>query len=184
MKVFVVTGASSSGKTTLIEHLRERGFPVAHEVARRILAEGALHPRKNPAAFQEETVRRQLTEEEALRAQGGEIGFLDRGLYDIAAFCKHFNVQNPPAALERGADYGAAFILESLPQFEHDGVRIESGTEEATHIKNLIVDEYKKRGVPCVRVPLLPPAERAEFVLQWAHGNRSIENTEEIRRMA
>lgn len=67
MEMYVITGSSSCGKTTLIEHLEKRGFPTSQEAARSILEEGMLHPLKDPVLFQNELVRRHFLEEERIK---------------------------------------------------------------------------------------------------------------------
>ena len=166
MKIFVITGPSSCGKTTTVNHLAKLGYPVLHEVAREIILEGQLHPRT--AAFQEELAKRHFAAETATRAQNHKIVFLDRGLYDNAAFCRHFGITQLPIALQAGMHYDAVFALESLHNFEQDGVRVESGREEAIAISNLIKEEYDKRGVQHIAVPALSVAERVDFILKHA----------------
>ncbi len=165
MKICVITGPSSSGKTTVARILHERGFPVSEEPARSIIAEGALHPARDDIAFQEEVARRQLAEERRVRAARAPAAFLDRGVYDQFAFCAHFGVPVPAAVRESALAYDAAFILDALPEFEADGVRIEKDKAEAAAIGERIAAEYRARGVPCVRVPRMSPAERADFIL-------------------
>jgi len=167
MEMYVITGSSSCGKTALIEHLRERGFPTSQEAARDILEEGMLHPLKDPVLFQNELVRRHFLEEERIKNLNEEVGFLDRGMCDHVVFCRHFGLAELPTELNRKPSYKAAFILEALPNFENDGVRIEKDLAEALRIKDLIVKEYEGRGIPCVSVPVMPVEARAEAVLDW-----------------
>lgn len=42
LKKIVLTGGPCCGKTTLIEELNKRGYPVLHETAREVLNEGKL----------------------------------------------------------------------------------------------------------------------------------------------
>ena len=174
MKFYVITGPSSSGKSTLINHLSQRGFPVIKEVARSVLAERALHPSKDPYEFQNEIARRQLAEEEKARMLAGQLTFLDRGLYDQIAFCRHFGVKKLPAALMKTNSYDAAFILEPITDFEKDGIRIENNIAEAISIKDMVVEEYKKRQIPCVHIPALSVEKRADLILYWIKRHHQI----------
>lgn len=170
MEMYVITGSSSCGKTTLVEHLEKRGFPVAREGARDILAEGVLHPLKDPVLFQNELARRQFLEEERIKNLKGEAAFLDRGICDHVVFCRHFGLKELPAELKREPGYGAVFVLEALP-FEKDGIRIEKDIEEALRIKDMIVKEYRERGIPCVPIPIMPVEARADMMLSWIQNN-------------
>lgn len=166
MKVCVLTGASCCGKTTLIKHFEALGYPVIHEAAREILAEGKLHPAKNPFRFQTEVAKRHLTRENKIRRENrGEIAFLDRGLYDGLAFSRHLGLKKFPAVLSRSANYEFAFFLEALPVFEKDAIRVEADKNEALKIQKLIRKEYQKKRVPCVDVPVMSVEQRAEFIL-------------------
>lgn len=170
MEMYVITGSSSCGKTTLVEHLEKLGFPVAREGARDILAEGILHPLKDPVLFQNELARRQFLEEERVKNLNGEAAFLDRGIYDHVIFCRHFGVTELPPELKREPGYGAVFVLDSLP-FENDGIRIEKDIEEALRFKDAIVKEYEVRGIPCVPIPVMPVEARADMMLDWIKNN-------------
>jgi predicted ATPase len=166
MRTFVVTGASSCGKTTLINELAKRGHPVLHEVARELIAEGKLAPRT--AAFQNELAARHLAREVALRETFAPFCFLDRGAYDNSAFCRHFGFNEPAAIAAQDHAYDAVFVLDSLGDFQSDGVRIESGLAEALAIRDLIRAEYERRGIPRITVPAMSLEERADFILKYA----------------
>lgn len=170
MEMYVITGSSSCGKTTLIEHLEKKGFPVAREAARDILKEGNLHPLKDPILFQNELAKRQFLEEERVKNLKMEAAFLDRGICDHVVFCHHFGVTELPPELKREPRYGAVFVLDALP-FENDGIRIEKDINEALRIKDMIVKEYKARGIPCVSIPVMPVEARADMMLTWIQNN-------------
>ena len=164
MKIYVVTGASSCGKTTIIDRLAKMGFAVMHEAARELIREGKIRPRT--VQFQEELAKRHLAREQAVRASGANIAFLDRGIYDNRAFCKHYGFSEIPKILKTEPAYDAAFFLNSLASFENDGLRVESGIEEALAVKNLIFEEYSRRGIPCVNVPAMNVENRVSFILK------------------
>lgn len=168
MRACVITGASSSGKTTIINYLDKLGFAVMHEVARDVLEEGHLHPHKNIYDFQEEVAKRHIAKEEELRSNyDNKIVFFDRGIYDNIAFCRYFGMKRLPKPLNKNIHYDTVFVLDQLDSFEHDGTRIEKDFKEALDIKKMIVNEYKKRGIECVNVPIMPTGERVNFILNY-----------------
>ena len=175
MKTFVVTGASSCGKTTIIKKLGELGCLVLHEVARDLIAEGQLLPRTT--AFQEELAKRHLDRETHLASSGMELAFLDRGIYDVGAFSRHFGDPVPQAVATSGKNYDAVFFLESLDQFHNDGIRIESDMSEALNIRDLIRNEYETRGIKCIDVPKMGIDERASFILRHAQSTIASQDT-------
>ncbi|TRZ53238.1 hypothetical protein D4R99_01200 [bacterium] len=166
MKTYVITGPSSSGKSTLIEHLQKQGFFVVTEVARGVLTEGIFHPSRDPFLYQQEIARRQMEAEEKMREANADIVFLDRGFYDQIAYCRHAGLAELPPEILLDARYDGVFVLEMLPNFQSDGVRIENGAEEARHLNEMTLKEYEKRGIPCVRVPATPVSERADFIIR------------------
>lgn len=173
MKMYIITGASSSGKTTTIKALGTRGFPVMHEAARAVLKEKKLHPSTTPLQFQEEVARRHYAAEKKIRAvQKNSIIFLDRGMYDNIAFCNYFGVKKIPSLLQKKWHYDTAFFLESLPIFKKDSIRIEKDLEEASYITGLIRQEYSKRNIPCITVPFMSIEKRIQFILRRVDKNR------------
>lgn len=163
MKVFVITGASSSGKTTIIQHLEKLGFPIMHEIARDVIKEGF---RSGTPEAQIEIVNRHLAKELEIRAEKHDVVFLDRGLYDTAAYCKYFNL-TPPDALGTKLHYDTIFALEPLGRLEKDGVRIEKDLDETLALGNLVIKEYNERNIPCINVPAMSVEERVKFILKY-----------------
>lgn len=169
MKTYVITGPSSSGKSTLVEYLGQQGFFVVKEVARGVLEEGIFHPSRDPYLFQQEIARRQTIEEEKMRKTDADIVFLDRGFYDQIAYCRQAGVSKLPPEIQLDAHYDGVFILEMLPNFEIDGIRVEKDANEALHLHQITQKEYEKRGIPCIHVPVIPVSERSNFVIQYAN---------------
>lgn len=149
----VLTGGPSSGKTTLIKTLEERGYSVIHEVARKV-----IEKRKHiPLSKNEWIIRQKLIYQEQLKGEsnysGKEILFLDRGAPDIIAYSKYFLGYIP---FEIGQfNYHQIFQLERLP-FVDDGLRVESGDKEAQIIHEKILSTYNERGYSPIHVPVFP----------------------------
>jgi len=61
--------------------------------------------------------------------------------------------------------YNKVFCLERLP-FKDDGLRIESGEEEARRVHNLILEEYKNAGYNLIGVPVMSVDERVNYILE------------------
>jgi len=166
MRIYVITGPSSCGKSTLIEHLRGRGFFVVREAARSVLIEGVFHPSRDPYLFQQEIARRQAKEEEKMRRLKIDIAFLDRGFHDQIAYCRHTGIAQLPPEIQTNAHYDGVFILEKLPHFVLDGVRVEEDEDEAMHIHKMTAQEYKKRGIPSLFIPAVSVSERADIIIK------------------
>ena len=171
----VITGASCSGKTTLIEMLAANGFRTVPEVGRkyfeRELAKGRLieEIRADPAAFTPKIYELMLAHERGLRAS--EITFLDRALPDGFAFYRIAGL-NPNQILPDCFQhrYACVFLLKRLP-YLRDGVRV-ADDETAAYLESWIDRDYRALGYEVIRVPVLSPEERLAFVLRKlsAHG--------------
>jgi predicted ATPase len=59
--------------------------------------------------------------------------------------------------------YAGVFLLEELENYETDSVRKED-RKTARRIQELLEKVYTRLGYSIIRVPALPPRERAEFV--------------------
>jgi len=116
----VITGASCSGKTTLIDQLGEKGFQTRPEVARqyfeRELTKGRTidEIREDRATFTCQIFDMWVKLESGLRIT--EVTFLDRGLPDIFAFYR-FAGLNPNELLSDCFQhrYASVFLLNRLP---------------------------------------------------------------------
>jgi predicted ATPase len=168
MKKIVITGGPSIGKTTVIELLASRGYKTLPEVARIIIEEETIKgsdvlPGKNLQKFQQAVAERQL----AIEAQAeGDIVFLDRSLVDGAGYCRYGGVVVPEAILEQGRHrYDKVFLLASLGIYVKDGVRGRT-LEDAQKIHQYIEEAYEEFGYAPIHVPVLPPEERVDYILE------------------
>lgn len=168
-----LTGAPCSGKTTVIRELERRGAPVVHETARALI-EAELkrgrtldRVRADPLDFQRRVLRRKIAGEDGLRP--GRAVFLDRGVPDSVAYFRLHGL-DPAEAFAAGERfrYRAVLLLERLP-FRRDAARNES-EPDAARLESLLVAAYEEMDYPLRRVPVLPVAERVDFVLRFARG--------------
>ncbi|GAA1784305.1 AAA family ATPase [Agromyces lapidis] len=166
---YVITGGPSSGKTTMVNLLRQRGYQTTIEHARhyidlqRLGGRTVTDIRSKQLEFQRSVLAMQLEQEAALDPD--EIVFLDRALPDSLAYYRFLDLPPDPSlseALTR-VKYRKVFLLDLLP-LAKDYARTEDA--EAQHqIQGLLLDVYEGLHLPLTRVPALPPDERVEFVL-------------------
>jgi predicted ATPase len=167
-KLFVLSGAPSSGKTTLIRELEKRGFKVVHEVAREYIEEELSKGktlekiREDELSFQREIVKRKVKIEEELPEN--EIIFLDRGIPDGIAYCELFNVESEWIKKISKNRYSKVFILEDL-DFVEDSVRIED-EETAKKIGKKIFETYLNLGYRIVYLKKESVENRIELILK------------------
>ena len=164
----VITGGACCGKTTLIDLLAERGYQTLPEIPRQYieceLAKGRTLDEIFASADDERAMKDwQRRAEDGLRA--GEVAFLDRAMPDFLWFWRLHGL-DPNEIVEECLHhrYASVFILDLLP-LELDGARIEDKTF-TVHFDECLVRDYTALGYDVIRVPVLPPKDRVEFVLE------------------
>jgi predicted ATPase len=167
---YVITGTASSGKSTLIGQLADRGFQTVPETARlyieKEMAKGrtAQEIHANGAALQRGMKDLQLEVERNIRIS--DVTFLDRGVPDFLAWYRVRGL-NPNEILTDCFHhrYASVFMLDPLP-FQPDDQRIAEIAAVAKYLDKWHTRDYQALGYNVVRVPVLPPEERLEFVLE------------------
>lgn len=165
----VITGAPSSGKTTLINLMKERGFKTSPEQARQYIemkvskGQSIEELQADKHAFERAIMFFTMASERELNPK--EDLFLDRGLPDCLPYCRVVGL-NPNEHL---ADcfqfhYASIFVLDRLP-FQHDGVRYEDDTI-ADFLHTWTLKDYQSLGYNPIQVPILPPEGRIAFILE------------------
>ncbi|WOQ69862.1 ATP-binding protein [Microbacterium limosum] len=175
----VVTGGPSSGKTTTVNLLRDRGYTTTIEHARhyidlqRITGRSTEEIRARQGEFQRAVVEMQITQERSL--DPGETVFLDRALPDSLAYYRFLGIDPAPALLDAlaGARYATVFLLDLLP-LAPDYARTEDPAAQR-RIHDLLGQVYRELGFPVVTVPALAPDARVDLILQRALADRSAE---------
>jgi len=171
MKKIVLTGGPCSGKTTTIEEISMRGFPVLGEVAKGIVA-----ARRDFALTSEESgirqdmiFRRQSANEAEMEKKNYNEVFLDRGLIDGLGYSLLYSGEDSikkylPAVREKKYDF--IFCMELLP-FDSGGFRgREENDEEARRIQYAIIGLYKRLGYNSIFVPKMSIEARADLILK------------------
>ncbi len=167
---YVITGGPSSGKTTTVNLLQKRGYQTTIEHARhyidtkRVAGKTVEEIRANQILFQRGVLAMQLAEEKALLPQ--EVVFLDRAIPDALAYHRFLNlpVEEELTNALKAVSYKKIFILDPLP-LAQDYARIEDETAQRT-IHQLILEVYESLPFPVIHVPVLPPEERVDFILE------------------
>lgn len=169
----VITGAPSSGKTSVLMELARRGHHVEHEAARSYitdrLEEGLTleQVRADEAALQTALLKIKLDREHALDSE--RLIFWDRGMPDSVSYYKLAKLDPSEAiAASKVFHYAHVFIFDRLPLVK-DGVRSET-EETADWLDAQIEDDYRMLGYEPMRVPVMSIIERADFILENIDG--------------
>ncbi len=167
---YVITGGPSSGKTTTVNLLKERGYITTFEHARHYLDTQRLKGktiedvRKHQIEFQLGVLDMQIEQENQILPD--VLVFLDRAIPDALAYYRFLNLPEDEKLTEalRTVSYKKVFILDCLSLVK-DYARTEDEVSQKK-IHALLVEVYESLGFPIVQVPVLPPEERVEFILK------------------
>ena len=167
---YVITGGPSSGKTTTVNLLKERGYITTFEHARHYLDTQRLKGRtiedvrKKQREFQLGVLDMQIEQENEISPDVQV--FLDRAIPDALAYYRFLNLPEDEKLTKalRTVSYKKVFILDCLPLIK-DYARTEDVAAQRK-IHALLVEVYESLGFPIVQVPVLPPEERADFILK------------------
>jgi len=167
---YVLTGAPSSGKTTIIKLLEKKGYKVLYEVARifinQELRKGKTiqEIRKDEADFQRKILKLKITHESKLN-NPKEITFLDRAIPDSIAYNELLGLPKDKYLDQviQKTSYKKVFMFEKL-EFEKDYARTES-REAVEKLEKLIEKTYKNLPFPFVKVPKMSVEKRLKFIL-------------------
>ena len=164
----VITGAASSGKTTLINILTKRGFRTAQETARQYIDQELAAGRTIKDILEDPCTepcieKMQVRIEHDLNAK--DVVFLDRALPDSITFRRLVGL-DPHEILTKCFQYRHAyvFMLDLLP-FQQDGARIEADTYTVL-LDEWLTRDYSALGYEVVRVPVLSSEERIAFIIE------------------
>ncbi len=166
-----ITGAPSSGKTSVIEELQKRGQKTEPEAARAVI-EKMLSLGKTLADVRSTAEARKklqidildlkMAREKALDPK--DRVFMDRGMPDSISYFRVAGLDVAPAVDAcKIFRYRHVFIFDRLP-LEHDNVRTETDAEAAA-LDRALEEDYKMLGYDPVRVAVMPVAARADFIL-------------------
>lgn len=170
MQKFVITGAPGTGKTSIINHLKTKGFHCIEEVSREIISEqidsnGEALPWKNLSAFSERVFT--LRESQLLNSKNTLL-FFDRGTVDVYAYMKVDNLEIPKhleESIKKNRYNKKVFYTPIWEQiYVNDKERKES-IEQAKQIEKEILSSYTFYNYQIIKVPKGSIEERANFIL-------------------
>lgn len=164
---YVLTGGPCAGKTTTLDEISKRGYPILAEGARLEIEEGLARGETleqiRSGDWLQRVVKRQFSIEQAVPRD--KPFFFDRAVPDSVAYYKFLGAEEDTVLRNalKDAAYRKVFLLDLLA-FQRDGARNES-PEEAKKIENLLFDAYRGLGYEVIRVPVMSVEKRVDFIL-------------------
>ena len=171
--LYVISGCSCGGKTTLIKALSSAGFSISDEPGRKVVREelekdGGVLPSSNPIAFAQKCVTLSLQQHnDALRS--GKVVFFDRCLVDAVSalvFEKPECADQYLRSLEEFRYADTVFMAPPWPEhYENDAERKHTLEDAIAEYDRLVVT-YSAAGYSMLTLPKVSVTERLEFVLE------------------
>ena len=169
--LFFISGGPCTGKTSVINELKDNGHNTVPETAREVALNDSRFVGKSikeidMRIFQNEIFNLQKKQIESLIGRR-ENFFFDRGFGDTLAYGKisGFGVPNDFFDYAKRFRHSKIFILEPLGFYKTDELRTET-KEEQKEIHEKIINAYGELKHPIIFVPLMNTKQRAEFILQ------------------
>ena len=172
MTKVVLIGGPCSGKSTIINMLKHKGYDVVPEVAKDVFLSMGLPDPSNQdwyASLQNIIAMEQIKRESQFN--NSKLTFLDRGIYDIIAYCQKdlgFVPDTAKKIIDNHPGYDLVFLLDQLP-FVKESYRVEKNHQEAALLHAMVYDVYKTLGYDIIKIPILPPKQRLDYLLRRYH---------------
>lgn len=172
-KKIVITGGPSTGKTSLIEKIEEKGYKCFPEVSRNITLEARKEgiPQlflSDPILFSKRIFQGRLNQFIEASACKDTYVFLDRGLPDVTAYLNCFG-QGYEDYFEEICfthRYDNVFLLPPWETIHQSDNERHENFEEALRIHDFLEKAYQHYGYEVHEVPIGPIAERVNYVLE------------------
>jgi len=167
----IITGGPGSGKTTLIEGLRDSGYHCIDEIGRDVIKREVENnsdalPWKNTKKFRDLMFAESITSYNAVTHEG--IVFFDRGIIDNIGYSQLIKEPIPKEMDQAARDYKYNAVVFVTPPwqeiYENDAERKQS-FEEAVETFDTMVKTYKKYGYQTIILPKDCVHVRIKFIL-------------------
>lgn len=178
MNTFIITGGPGTGKTTLIEELKQKGYNCVDEVARQIIKEQVLNngealPWKDQEKYTFLMLERSV-DTFLKNKDNSSVTFFDRGIPDTLAYAHIIQLEIPAELTEAVRKYRYNPIVFILPSWEEiyktDSERKQTFVE-SIEVYNTLKRTYQDCGYQLVEVPKLKVKERVDFILSVIEKN-------------
>ncbi len=178
-KKIVITGSAGTGKTSVINALKTKGFYCFEEVIRALTSEvkkevdASTHISnpivfaKDPLEFNTRLLNGRINQFKHVDSLNKKTYFFDRGIPDVLAYMDYFNQKYEDSFTDACSMhvYTDVFLLPPWKAiYKTDGARFET-FDEVVKIHEHLVTTYKKFGYNIIEVPFGTIEERTKYII-------------------
>lgn len=168
----VLIGGPGTGKTTVLNALKNKGFCCFDEVSRAVILQAQKEGIEQlfltePLLFSEMLLKGRVEQYLEATKSKDTIIFFDRGIPDVHAYLNYFKTDYPNLFLEKSKKYKYNTIFHFSPWEEihtTDNERYET-FEESLAIDQFLTEAYSDLGYKIIHVPFGTIEERTNFIL-------------------
>ena len=169
---YLFTGAPGSGKSSVLNILKNKGYLTVKEAARDIIrnqlkTKGDALPWGDTVRYSNLMLLHSIVEfEEYVHIK--EPCFSDRGIIDVLVYARLINIPVTVEMKDAAKKYGYNKRIFLFPFWEEiyiNDVERKQNLDEAKRTSLVLKDVYEEFGYQVIDVPLLSPQERTEWVL-------------------
>lgn len=168
----VITGGPGSGKTSLIEALRSRGYVCSTEAGRTIIQDqvtigGSALPWRDRMLFAELMLQSEMRSYHLAEQSVGRV-FFDRGVPDIIGYLQLVGLPVPDHVQKAAAEFRyhqIVFIAPPWREIFRQDVERKQDFDEAERTYESLFSTYKELGYELVELPKGAVEDRVQFIL-------------------
>ncbi|WP_298766587.1 ATP-binding protein [uncultured Polaribacter sp.] len=168
----VLIGGPGTGKTSVLNALKNRGFYCFSEISREVTLKAQEKGidqlfLTEPLLFSKLLLEGREAQYKAAEQVAEKVVFFDRGIPDVHAYMDYFKTAYPAYFLEKSKHYKYTKIFHFAPWKDihiTDNERYET-FEESLAIDNFLVKTYSDLGYKLIKVPFGSIAKRCDFII-------------------
>jgi len=171
-KNIILSGAPFSGKTTLLNYFKKKGYPIIDEQARKLINYNRknninIFPWTDQDKFERLCFKNQIAKEKEIKnIKSKKPIIMDESVVDYAAYYLIRNLKIPKFLINgiKKSKYDYIFILDVLPNYKKDKDRPWTKTQIKNLQKHLISLYSQYYTYKIYRIPCLPVKERFQLI--------------------
>ncbi len=167
-KRIIITGAPGTGKSSIIQELRDQGNHVFDEVAREVIKKeselGSNHlPWLDLGNFSKKVVSGQIEQFH----QNKDLSFYDRGIPDVVAYMTYGNLplfEELENAIKDFKYFDKVFITPPWSDIYINDPERKESFEDASKIHDYLIEAYTSLKYQIIEIPKVEVNQRVKFI--------------------